>query len=212
MSIGTQSRRDDSHWDALRQDFSRYLCGDGASAERAFGGLSKVLKGYFLARTRSDSDSQDLTQASLLKIHLSRASFDENLSLKTWVFVLAHRTLIDHWRKNSRLEFVQSTDEDIVTDADRSETSSDDPFVRMAQRKILGKALESLKPDDRTIVYLSVEEGMSMAEIAAVVSSSEGAVKVRMHRARKVLRQFIESSESTTESPLSVSEPVETRP
>ena len=186
--------RDPHNWASVQEDFSRYLEGDVAATERAFSAMNRILKGYFYLRSKSEADSQDLAQSTLLKIHLSRASFNTKLPLKTWVFVLAHRTLIDHWRRSSRRESVQDHSNNEVTQEDISRNESDDTFLRLTQRKILNQALDRLKPDDRTIVYLCVEEGLSMLEISIILGSTEGAIKVRMHRARKTLREFIEGS------------------
>jgi RNA polymerase sigma-70 factor (ECF subfamily) len=176
--------------------FLDYLSGEASVVNALFSTLGRIVRGFFLARTRSEADSDDLTQATLLKIHLSRQSFDSRLSLKTWVFTIAHRTLIDHWRKKSRADLTESLDDSF----DSIELGGSPGTIELADlislRALLEKGLDSLKPLDRSIVYLGVVEGLSMAELAVVVNSNEGAIKVRLHRLLRNLRGFLNEAEA----------------
>lgn len=186
----------DSQWLETQKLFDAYLEGNVAAVSALFSRLSLVVRGFFIARTRSECDSDDLTQATLLKIHLSRHSFDSRLSLKTWVFTIAQRTLIDHWRKKSRLDLTESLEGSDGT-VDYSDTSGAIELSDMIPlRAVLEKSLETLKPSDRTLVYLSVMEGLSMAELAAVMNSTEGAIKVKLHRLLRGLRSFLTEAEA----------------
>ena len=53
-------------------------------------------------------------------------------------------------------------------------------------------ALERLRPDDRAVVVLAHVGGWAAAEIAALTGSTPGAVRVRLHRARRRLRRELE--------------------
>lgn len=191
----------DSQWLRAQELFSAYLSGDVSAVNELFSSLGRIVRGFFIARTRSDSDSDDLTQATLLKIHLARESFDSRLSLKTWVFTIAHRTLIDHWRKRSRLDTHETLDSSEGT-AEYADTSGGIELSSLIPlRAVLEKSLETLKPSDRTIVYLGVMEGLSMAELAVVMNSTEGAIKVKLHRLLKGLRAFLNETEAEVEKP-----------
>lgn len=198
QTIGTHD------WAVLQHMFLAYREGDAQIVEKLFSTLAPIVRGFFIARTRNPADSDDLAQAALLKIHFSRHSFNQALSLKTWIFTISHRTLIDHWRKKSH----HAKDEPLENlDLKESINSSDlinsfdlDLMNRLSLRKFLEQALDQLKPLDRTIVYLSVEEGLTMAEIAEVVNSTEGAIKVRLHRALKGMRNFLKMANTGREA------------
>lgn len=49
-------------------------------------------------------------------------------------------------------------------------------------RAVLERALDTLKPMDRSNVYLGAVKEMSMTDVAVVVNSTEAAMKVRLHR------------------------------
>jgi len=165
------------------------LKGDLGATNALFSTLQKVLEGYFFARMNSKADAEDLSQIALLKIHFSRDRYDSSRRLKTWVFTLASRSLIDHWRG-------QHFDYEILGDDEESALESLESDLLDPERKTelhldLNRALESLKPMDRSIVYLYGVEGLTMAEIAEIHGTSEVATKVRAHRAYRELRKLM---------------------
>jgi RNA polymerase sigma-70 factor, ECF subfamily len=182
----------ETDWEERLALFIRYLAGDAATTRTLFISLSTVLEGYFHARMGGSSDAEDLLQATLLKIHFARDRFDVQQSLKTWVFTIASRTLIDHWRGNQSSQnepLFEETEGDSVGQLLFSDLLN--PEQKTQLHGDLNKALATLKPIDRSIVYLYGVEGLSMAEIAEVHSLSEGAVKLRAHRAYQNLRKIL---------------------
>lgn len=173
-------------WSGHQQDFLGYLQGDTAATRRVFTAITKALRGYYFARTRDPALAEDLCQAALLKIHFARDRFDPGLSLKTWVFTIAGRVLIDHWRG---LREGEELDEAALPEAAADLGLAE----RLEAGPDLEKALAVLKPNDRSIVYMSVVEGFSMAEIAQALGGTEGAVKVRAHRAYQQMRKVLQS-------------------
>src|ERR1700722_5143053 len=97
--ISSRSRGD---WGHLEKLFSGYLQNDLQATKELFSELLRIVQGYFYIRMNSRPDAEDLTQATLLKIHFARDRFDPKQSLKTWIFTIASRSLIDHWRGSSR--------------------------------------------------------------------------------------------------------------
>lgn len=177
-------------WENLQRLFLAYRDGDTAAARPLFLELSSVLTGYYRARMSDfGSGGEDLVQATLLKVHFARDRFDESLSLKTWIFTIASRALIDHWRGRDPEELGGEEGETAAAAVPDTELA---PDLRLSLRQQAEEALRDLKPTDRAIVYLFGVEELSMAEIAASLGISEGAVKVRAHRAYKAARKSVE--------------------
>jgi RNA polymerase sigma-70 factor (ECF subfamily) len=185
-------------WEKLEKLFPLYIKGDVQATRELFSELLRVLKGFLHLRMNGSPDIEDVAQAALLKIHFARERYDPSKSLKTWVFTIVTRTLIDHWR-GSAVE-----DEHIVletvTEAENGATISFlesvaseelDPERKTELHGDLNQALLKLKPIDRSIVYLYGVEGLSMAEIGESLSITEGAVKLRAHRAYKQLKEWL---------------------
>jgi RNA polymerase sigma-70 factor (ECF subfamily) len=168
-------------WEAITAAFLRYRAGDEAVARTLFNALLDILRGYYRWRTGSPQDADDLAQAALLKLHFGRQRYDAAKPLKTWVFTIASRTLIDHWRR-------REPPSEELEEVPAGGLGLD---VRLEFNEELTRVLETLKPLDRSIVYLYGAEGLSMAEVAQITGLSEGAVKVRAHRAYVKLREML---------------------
>jgi len=181
-------------WLQRQTQFLLYIDGQAEATRELFLSLMGVLKGYFEARIGRGGDAEDLVQATLLKIHFARDSFDRGQSLKTWVFTIASRTLIDHWRGSAHeIETIRPSTE--APDAESLIDTLPAEFLNPEQKTQLhgdlNRALETLKPIERSIVYLYGVEGLSMAEIAQIHGLSETAVKLRAHRAYSDLRKIL---------------------
>ena len=188
-------------WSKQEELFARYLQGDAAATRVLFSELLRVIHGFYRARIGSSiqggDDVDDLAQATLLKIHLARDRYDPKLSLKTWVFTIASRSLIDHWRgvahEKDVFEEHAEGESDAESGAQFEFAASDliDPERKTELHRDLNEALKKLKPTERSIVYLYGVEGLSMAEIGSVLSISEGAAKLRAYRAYQEIRKLL---------------------
>ncbi len=66
---------------------------------------------------------------------------------------------------------------------------SENPARQYAARRRLDIALSALSPDDRILVTLAELEGWRIAELAELVGQSQGAIKMRLSRARDKMRK-----------------------
>ena len=179
----------DKIWENLKIDFIHYLKGDSTVVSSLFGQVEKKLESFFYSKVNNPQDLKEIVQSSLLKIHLSRSQFDVNLDLKPWIFTIAYRTLIDHYRKYSRNEGrVDLAHEDIDSVMDNSDKISSEDYVSI--KTFIKKNVNTLKPLDQSIVYLVVVEGFTMNEISKILYMSENSIKIRYHRAIKSLRKL----------------------
>ena len=142
---------------------------------------------YIAYRVESDVVAEDLTSEVFLRVVRNIATYqDTGAPFAAWLYRIAANLLTDHYRQN-RHTSPDALPEDLVTD----ET---DPFGRTAQaaeRDILRGALKTLSPDFQTLLILRFMEGLPIAEVAAALAKSEGAVRVMQHRALKALAQAL---------------------
>lgn len=168
-------------WNRLQNLFEEYRNGNEECTQPLFSALEDILLGFFRARMGNSSDYEDLTQVTLLKIHFARERFNQNQALKTWVFTIANRCLIDHWRGYKSTEPIDTATEEVSYDID----------IKAELTRDLNKALNTLKPIDRSIVYLYVVEEMTMQEIAKALGLTENAVKIRAHRSYAKMKEIL---------------------
>jgi RNA polymerase sigma-70 factor (ECF subfamily) len=104
------------------------------------------------------------------------------------MFSIARNAHIDHYRK------VQRSAIPVEIDEERLEVQEDDSagIDHKEQKKgLLEVALDRLDEEKREIVILSRYEGLKYKEIADILNTTEGAIKVKMFRAMKELKDLV---------------------
>jgi len=150
--------------------------------------LSGPVTGYL--RMHGAADPEDLASETFLQvargIHTFEGGEDE---FRSWVFVIAHRRLIDSRRKAGRLPKVAFwTAEDADLDRLKGGDVVDDALGGLSSEAV-EEALARLTRDQREVIMLRVIADLSVADTAKVMGKSEGAVRVLQHRAIEILRK-----------------------
>jgi RNA polymerase sigma-70 factor (ECF subfamily) len=164
---------------------SAWVAGDPRAFEQLFARLAPRIHGFFLRSFRDESVADDLLQVTFMKVHRAREQFRPGLRLAPWLFAVAARVRVDELRR--RLRLPEDADEDAIARADE-QAPRDEPLgndVRDAVRA----ALEALPESQRTVIHLHRYEGMTFSEIAGLLGTTAGAVKLRAFRGYETLRQ-----------------------
>lgn len=149
---------------------------------------NRPLFSFFYRMCKESQASEDLVQSVFERILKYRETYTGNGTFSTWMFSIARNAHIDYYRKQKR-SFV--SDE---IDEERLEIEEDEsPAIDQKEQKknLLEIALEQLDEDKREIVILSRYEGLKYKEIADILGSTEGAIKVKMFRAMKDLKDLV---------------------
>ena len=102
---------------------------------------------------------------------------------KAFLFQVAYRQSVDNYRKRSRVYH---------TEAPEQSYSLSNPDLK----RVLDNALAQLDEQARALVLLKDYEGYRYEEIAQITELSETQVKVYLHRARKILKDYLVSVEN----------------
>lgn len=144
------------------------------------------LYNFFLRLTRDRETSRDLTQNVFSRILRYRETYNERHQFKPWIYQLARNVHIDHYNKNRYL----------ISDYDDTEALADqdaDARQKMEdseRHEILREALDQLPVDQKEVIELSRFQGLKYEEISKITGSSVPAVKVKVHRAIKKLKEI----------------------
>src|SRR5437868_9699555 len=142
---------------------------------------------YRLARylTGRDGDAEDLVQETYARAVAGAAGFTPGTNLKAWLFRILRNTFVSGYRRQRNDPTVGGFD--TVDPGDHA--SRDDSWLRgKLVVEDIERAMLSLGEDARTVILLDLE-GLTEAEVAAVVGCPVGTVKSRLARARATLRQ-----------------------
>src|SRR6266550_2048848 len=101
------------------------------------------------------------------------------------LFAVAARVRLDELRR--RLRLPEDADEDAIARAEVQDPA--DPPLDADVKNAVRAALEALPESQRTVIHLHRYEGLTFGEIADVLGSTAGAVKLRAFRGYEALRQ-----------------------
>ncbi|WP_210494609.1 RNA polymerase sigma factor [Patulibacter sp. SYSU D01012] len=145
---------------------------------------------FFAYRVSNVTDAEDLTALTFERVVRHAARYDASrASVTTWLFAIAERVLIDHYRWRGRRD-------------EREFGDGDDAWVAVEDRPSLGlapevqRALEALSDRERLVVGLRFGGELSGKEIAAVVGVTEANVHQILSRALRRMRAEIGSATS----------------
>lgn len=149
---------------------------------------NRPLFSFFYRMCKDHGTSEDLVQSVFERMLKYRESYTGSGTFTTWMFSIARNAHIDHYRKVKRSAVPVEIDEE------RLEVEEDAPFVidqKEQKKNVLEMALERLDEEKREIVILSRYEGLKYKEIADILNTTEGAIKVKMFRAMKDLKNLV---------------------
>lgn len=169
--------------------------GDEAAFRLLYRRYERRLLAFLVPYVGDPGLAEDLLQEAFLRVFRGRAAYEPRGAFRTWLFAIARNLALDHLRRRRgspegppllQEQGVAGTDPGSVPDP------APDALGVLAGRKAaaaLRAALLDLPEADRAVILLSRLEGLRYREIAEVLGSSEGAVKVRAHRALLALRK-----------------------
>lgn len=103
-----------------------------------------------------------------------------------WLYRVSYRMIGHQWRGAARRRKLETKLRGLGVE---SPTPPDDFVVQDEQSRKVLEAVKQLRDIDREVLLLAVWEQLSHAEIGKILEISTGAVKQRMHRARKNLAE-----------------------
>lgn len=146
---------------------------------------------------RSQADLEDLVQETFLRMVRGLPGWRADQPFLHWLFRIATNTGRDYFRRRSvRGRWIADRrKDDPDTPLPEAIDSAPDPAARAAANEIKAM-LDLLSPDDRTLLTLHHLEGWGLADIARQFGWTMAATKIRAWRARRQLRDLLQSSQS----------------
>jgi RNA polymerase sigma factor (sigma-70 family) len=147
----------------------------------------------------SHEDTQDLMQESFISAYLNLAKFENRASFKTWII----RIMLNHcWQKQQKLSYKNESRQEISEYSASmfvSPTDTQTAIMNKELNNVIENALKEVPENYRLVFTLREISGMNVAETAGAMNISETNVKVRLNRAKAMLRTQIEKSYSPEE-------------
>jgi len=138
---------------------------------------------FFKKMTQNKMVSEDLTQEVFIKVIKYRNSYN-NGNFAAWIYTIARNIFSSHYQKTKK-------ERSIIIDDDKLE--SNEKIVSDSKQEELDhlqKALLKLSNSDRELIVMHRFQEIKYQQIAEIIGSSENAVKVKVHRALKKLKEI----------------------
>ena len=152
--------------------------------------LSPAVTGYL--RLHGALDPDDLASETFLAVFRGLGGFtgDED-ALRSWVFTIAHRRLVDDWRRRSRRP--QLADDGAAPPETPGGDVEDDVLTRLGTETV-HRMCAGLPEDQRSVLLLRVLADLTVEQVAGVLGRSVGSVKALQRRGLRRLRADLESA------------------
>jgi RNA polymerase sigma-70 factor, ECF subfamily len=172
---------------------ARYAAGDDQAFDDLYAVLApRLYRACVLLIGPVEAD--DLLQEVFLKIHRARDAFVPGGNVVAWSLAIARTTSVDRLRRRRRREL--TTDATVIEQCIASDALSPECIARgQAFSAKVGAALMMLSESLRSAYVLVRIEGLSCAEAAAVLGTTNNAIKQRVHRAQEALRTTVPRGE-----------------
>lgn len=165
-----------AEWQAL---FRKVQDGDQLAYRELIDGIRPLLMGFLRKQVSDSSKVDDVYQNVLLKMHVSRHTFDSSKPLEPWLFTVARSVLATFFKKEGRYKEAIL----LVDDPPREygEVGSQEVVLSVKE------AVNKLTDKQKKAMELTGLEGLSMEDGAKKTGSSVTAFKVMAHRAKKAM-------------------------
>lgn len=142
-------------------------------------------------------EAEEVSQDVFMKVYSNLSSFEGKSKLSSWIYRIAYNTALTRIR-NQRPDISSLDNEKTAAAvANKTGTAVYNEAERTFRTEYVSRAINMLEPDDATVITLFYLSEQSMEEIAQILNIEPNAAKVRLHRARKKLREKMEKNDLT---------------
>jgi RNA polymerase sigma-70 factor, ECF subfamily len=128
---------------------------------------------------KNQEDAEDLTQEIFIKLIDRLDSFQGDAQLSTWLYRVAANHCLDHLRWKKRQ--VQASEDSGMEWSEPSE----DTYAIKSQSRIVEKVMAESNPEDKQLIFLHFQAGLTHLEIAEIEGVSRVAITKRLAKAQE---------------------------
>src|SRR5579859_3276440 len=139
-------------------------------------------------------DAADVAQETFVQLFTHLGQLDEHEPIAPWLFRVARNRCIDVIRRRRTVPLGVPDDADdstLVIEPVDEEPLPEEMAERADLQDVLADAIAELPPAYAEVVALRYASDRSFAEIAVILDCDEGTARVRFHRAKTLLRQYL---------------------
>jgi RNA polymerase sigma-70 factor (ECF subfamily) len=151
---------------------------------------------FLYSKTNNENEAEDLTIRTFAKAFDKIHTFDEKYEFKTWLISISNNLYIDQLRKRKTETISIHKESSEVHKIKDEEPSPADKLIIEQNLAELLAYIKQLKPHYQEIINLRFFQEMSYKEMAATLDEPMSNIKVKLLRAKKLLAEIINKSNS----------------
>lgn len=162
--------------------------------------LYRVIRSYL----KDDNDAQDAMQEAYLKAYDKLLQFKGNSSFSTWLIKIGINEALLQLRAKKHLGSLyakknNSQLQKILQIPDSTQMNPEKKIIQKEIRNVIEQSIDRLPLKYRTVYVLKEIEGLELREIADCMDLSESNAKVRLHRAKNLLKDALYNLSAETD-------------
>lgn len=152
--------------------------------------LYRAVRSYL----KDGDDVQDAMQEAYVKAYSKLDQYKGDAAFSTWLVRIGINEALQLLRKQRTLHVY--TDPDVSAERltqlpDTGQMNPEQRTIREEHKRLLEQAVDRLSEDYRAVYMLREVEGMSVADVSLALGITEANVKVRLHRARNMVKDAL---------------------
>jgi RNA polymerase sigma-70 factor, ECF subfamily len=178
-----------------RQLVESYISGQETALQVIISRHQSRLFGYIYVAVKDNEIANDIFQDTFMKVinKLKEGSYNEEGKFIQWVMRIAHNLIIDHFRRESRVKMLRSTDEyDIFNTIPLFDRNIEDDLIRDQTHAKLRQMVELLPDNQKEVLVMRHYQQMSFKDISEETGVSINTALGRMRYALINLRKMME--------------------
>lgn len=174
-----------------------YIAGDENALAILITRHKSKIYGFIYSKMTDRDVADDIFQDTFIKVikTLKSNSYNEEGKFLPWVMRISHNLVVDHYRKNKKMQMVRETEEfsifSILTDTSMNVESK---IITDVIEKDLQKIIKQLPEDQKEVLMMRIYQDLSFNEIAELTGVSINTALGRMRYALMNLRKVIEKN------------------
>jgi len=154
--------------------------------------LYRTIRSYL----KEDAEVEDVMQNSYIKAYTKLYQFRKDALFSTWLIRIAINEALARLKEKGRrydlsIDADASRSNSVISLPDRREPNPQQKMIHKETQQLLEKAIDSLESKYRIAYVLKEVEEMKVKDIAETLDLSESNVKVRVHRAKAMLKDLL---------------------
>lgn len=170
--------------------YHRFLAGDDEGLHEIICEYRTGLILYLNSFVQNIHTAEELTEDTFAELAIRCPKYSEKSTFKTWLYAIGRNVTAKYLRECTKLSIVPLESQEHLSD----EKNIENNYIKSEQKRIVHKALHSLKSEYRQVLYLSFFEEFSNAETAIIMKKTKRQIETLLYNAKLALKSELERS------------------